>query len=249
MESTGPRAEMLGGATRAASADTSATVRMVLLAVGAVLMVVDLAVIFSWVPMEQSIGVLFLIFYFHVPLAWVGFLALAVVFVASIMYLWRGQQRWDALAHSSAEVGVLFISLVLITGSIWAKPANGVWWTWDPRLTTTLILWLIYVGYLMLRAYAPTPSQAARYSAVIGIVGFVDVPIVYFSAVWWRNIIHPVLYVGPVAEGSLDSRMVLALMFSLLTFTVLLVYMLWERLALRNAEDAVREMRYQERMT
>ncbi|MCL0044541.1 cytochrome c biogenesis protein, partial [Dehalococcoidia bacterium] len=153
----------------------------------------------------------------------------------------------DALAHSSAELGVLFISLVLISGSVWTKPANGVWWTWDPRLTTTLILWLIYVGYLMLRAYSPTPLQAARYSAVMGIVGFVDVPIVYFSAVWWKNIVHPVLYVGPLAEGSLDSQMAFGLMVSLITFTALLVYMLWERLSLHTTENALREIRYQER--
>lgn len=233
--------------SRASSWDVASTAKSVLLAVSGVLMLADLAVIFLVVPTEQSMGVLFLIFYFHVPLAWVSFLAFFITFCASILYLWKGQRRWDALGHSAAEIGVLFISLVLVTGSIWAKPANGVWWTWDPRLTTSLILWLMYVGYLMLRAYAPTPSLAARYSAVMGVVAFVDVPIVYFSAIWWQNLIHPVLYLGPAAEGSIDSRMVNGLMFSLLTFTLLFSYLLWERVSLRNAEDAVHGMRITER--
>ena len=248
-ESTESKPGPLGHAEGATSSEPKAKLGTALLLVAAVLIMADLALIFLWVPTEQSMGVLFLIFYFHVPLAWSSFLAFGIVFVASILYLWKRQRRWDALGHSAAEIGVLFTTLVLVTGATWAKPANGVWWTWDPRLTTTLILWLMYVGYLMLRAYAPTPSQAARYSAVMGIIAFIDVPIVYFSAVWWRNIIHPVLYVGPFAEGSLDQSMVWALMFSILTFTILLAYLLWERVALRNDEDAIQEMRYTERIT
>ena len=233
----------------AASTDIRVTLRSILLMVSAVLMMVDLVLIFLWVPTEQVMGVVQRIFYFHVPLAWVMFVAFFVVFIASVMYLWKGQRRWDALGHSAAEVGVVFATLMLISGAVWAKPVWGVWWTWSPRLTTSLILWLLYVGYLMLRAYAPTPSQAARYSAVMGIVGFIDVPIVYLSVVWWRNI-HPELMVGPGAEsGSLDGDMLVTLMYSLLTFTVLFAYLLWERLALRNDEDAVRAMRSTERTT
>lgn len=233
--------------SRVSSWDMASAAKAALLAVSGVMMLADLAVIFLLVPTEQSMGVLFLIFYFHVPLAWVAFLAFFITFCSSIMYLLKGQRRWDALGHSAAELGVLFTTLVLITGSIWAKPANGVWWTWDPRLTTSLILWLMYVGYLMLRAYAPTPSLAARYSAVMGVVAFVDVPIVYFSAIWWQNLIHPVLYLGPAAEGSMDPRMVRGLMFSLLTFTLLFSYLLWERVSLRRAEDAVQGMHITER--
>ncbi len=215
-----------------------------LLVISGVLMIADLANIFLGMPSERVTGNLFLIFYFHVPLALTSFLAFFVTFIASAMYLWKRDRRWDALGQASAEVGVLLISLVLITGSIWAKPANGVWWTWDPRLTTSLILWLIYIGYLMVRAYSPNPSQAARFGSVIGIVGFLDVPIVYFSAIWWRNAIHPNLYIGPLAEpGALDSRMLGGFMFSMLTFVVLLIYMLWERTSLRNQEDQVKALR------
>ncbi len=224
----------------------SETVRLALLLAGAVLMLVDLALIFLWVPMEQVMGQVQRIFYFHVPVAWVAFLAVFIVFLASILYLWRGQRRWDVLAHSSAEIGVLFTTLMLISGATWAKPVWGVWWTWDPRLTTSLIMWLIYVAYLMVRAYAPTPSQAARYSAVVGIIGFVDVPIVYFAVEWWRNI-HPDMVIGPLAEtGSLEGSMVVTLLFSMLTFTVLFAYLLWERIGLRNSEDALLSIRPQE---
>ena len=138
---------------------------------------------------------------------------------------------------------MLFATIVLTTGSIWARTAWGTWWTWEPRLITTVILWLIYVAYLMLRSYAPSRSQGAVYSAVVGIVGFVDVPIVYYSVVWWRSI-HPSPVVGPFAQsGALDSTMLLVLLFSFLTFLVLFAYLLLERLALRDAEDRVRGLR------
>ena len=227
-------------------------IRLALLLASGPLMLVNLVLIFLWVPTERVMGVVQRIFYFHVPVAWVAFLAFFIVFVASIVYLlfnhfgWKGQRRWDALGHSAVEIGVLFTTLMIITGATWAKPVWGVWWTWDPRLTTSLILWLLYVGYLMVRAYAPTPSQAARYSAVMGIIGFVDVPIVYFSVAWWRNI-HPEMVIGPLAEpGSLEGSMVVTLLFSLLTFTTLFGYLLWERVSLRNAEDTMRAMRLQE---
>ena len=229
--------------------EIAAMARLVLLLAAAVLVVADLALIFLWVPTEQVMGVVQRIMYFHVPLAWVGFLAFFVVFCASALYLWKGWRRMDALGHSAAEIGVLFTTLMLVTGATWAKPTWGVWWTWDPRLTTALLLWFLYVGYLMLRAYAPTPAQAARYSAAMGIIGFVDVPIVYFSVIWWRAV-HPGAVVGPAAEsGSLDGSMLFTLMFSLLTFTVLFSYMLWERFSLRNATDKVEALRYFERTT
>ena len=246
MESAEPKPQTYQPGTFASSQDARATVRLVLLAVSAVLMVANLALIFLWVPTEQVMGVVQRIFYFHVPVAWAGLLAPIVVFVASVLYLWKGQLRWDALAHSAGEMSVLFITLTLISGSTWAKIVWGVWWTWEPRLTTTLILWLMYVGYLMVRAYAPTPSQAARYSAVMGIVALIDVPIVYFSVNWWRGI-HPRVIGAGADPGGLDPDMRLVLMFSVLTFTVLFVYLLWERLALRNAEDALRATRTRER--
>ena len=209
-----------------------------------VLMVVNLFLIFMWAPTDAILGHVQRIFYFHVPIAWVAFLAFFIVFVSSILYLWTRSDRWDALAHSAAEIGVVFATLILITGAIWAKPVWGVWWTWEPRLTTSLILWLMYVGYLMLRAYAPNRSQGATYAAVLGIIGFIDVPIVYFAVDWWRAI-HPESVVGPLAEtGSLDSDMRAVLMFSLVTFTLLFAFLLKERVSLRTLEDSLRRARY-----
>jgi heme exporter protein C len=151
---------------------------------------------------------------------------------------------WDRLAHAAAEVGVVFVTLALITGIIWARPVWNTWWQWEPRLTTTLILWLIYVAYLMIRSYASNRTQGAIYSAVVGIVGFVDVPIVYYSVQWWRSI-HPSAVVGPLAEsGALPPIMQAILLFSFITFLVLFLYLLVERAALRRTEDQLRSLRF-----
>ena len=219
--------------------------RVAFLSLIAVLIVVDLYLIFMWAPPATSEHRFNLqrIFYFHVPIAWVSLLAFLVVFVGSILYLWKGSARWDALAHSAAEVGILFTTLVLITGILWAKGIWGQWWTWEPRLTTMLILWLIYVAYLMLRNYASNPTQGARFSAVLGIIGFIDVPIVYFAANWWRGL-HPQVVAGPLAQsGSLDSSMRGVLMFSMITFTLLFAFLLRERMSLGTMEDSITRLR------
>ncbi|MGH2755570.1 MAG: cytochrome c biogenesis protein, partial [Actinomycetota bacterium] len=119
------------------------------------------------------------IFYFHVPSAWVAYLAFAIVFIGSIAYLRTGARRWDLLAHGSAEIGVIFTSVVLITGPIWARPVWGTWWQWDARLTSALVMWLTYIGYLFLRNLAADRSESGRLAAVVGIIGFVNVPIVH----------------------------------------------------------------------
>jgi heme exporter protein C len=207
-------------------------------------MLADLYLIFLVAPTDSVLGQVQRIFYFHVPLAVLSFLSFFLVFVASVGYLIRRSQKLDSLAHASAEVGVIFVTLALITGVIWARPVWGVWWTWEPRLTTTLILWLIYVAYMMVRSYAPNRARGAVYAAVVGIIGFVDVPIVYYSVQWWRSI-HPSPVVGPLAEaGSLHPTMLAVLLFSFLAFLALFVYLVVERTALRNAEDAVRALRF-----
>ena len=214
-----------------------------LLVVTAALMLVDLYLIFQVAPTDSVLGDVQRIFYFHVPIAVVSFVAFFVVFVASIGFLVTRKSRWDSVAYAAAEVGVIFVSLALLTGIIWARPVWGVWWTWDPRLTTTLILWLIYVAYLMLRAYVPNKSQGALYAAGLGIIGFVDVPIVYYSVQWWRSI-HPSAVVGPLADaGALEPIMQLVLFFSLGVFLLLFLYLLLERMHLRNAEDRLAAMR------
>ncbi|MEK6710190.1 MAG: cytochrome c biogenesis protein CcsA [Nitrospinota bacterium] len=176
------------------------------------------------------------IFYVHVPAAWIAFFAFFLVFVFSVRYLiWR-RERDDIRAHACAEAGVVFATLVLITGPIWARPIWGVWWTWDPRLTTSLILWLIYVGYLMLRAYMTDPEPRARFCAVLGIVGFLDVPITHLSVLWWRTL-HP----GPVVLRSggmrdLPPSMHLALWSCLLAFTLLFFYFVRKRAAIERLQ-------------
>ncbi len=211
---------------------------------GAGLMLVDIYLIFMVAPTDSVLGHVQRVFYFHVPIAIMSFLAFLVVFVASLLYLFSRNERWDGLAHAAAEVGVVFVSLALITGVIWARPVWGAWWTWEPRLTTTLILWLIYVSYLMVRSYAPSRSQGALYASVVGIVGFVDVPIVYYSVQWWRSI-HPSAVVGPLAQtGALPPTMLAVLLFSFLTFLVLFLYLLLERRALKGLEDELRELRF-----
>ena len=163
------------------------------------------------------------IVYFHVPIAWCAFLAFFVVFIASIAYLRTSDPKWDRLGRASAEVGVIFTTLALITGAIWGYPIWGTWWTWDPKLTTTLILWFMYLAYLMVRSYAE-PPRGARYAAILGIVGFVDVPIVYLSSYWWRTL-HPQPVIGPLAEQQPSSSIVWVLLVSLLAFMVLYAFL------------------------
>ena len=183
------------------------------------------------------------IFYFHVPSAWVAYLGFAVVFVASIAYLRTGRRSWDLLAHSAAEVGVVFCTLVLITGPIWARPVWGTWWQWDARLTSALVLWLTYVGYLFLRSLATDPARVGRLAAVVGIVGFFNVPIVHFSVYWWRTL-HPS---GPtpadLASGSgLGGGELAAFFVSLGAFTLLFAWLLAMRVRLGHLSDAIDEL-------
>ena len=210
----------------------------------AAMMLANLYLIFMVAPTDSVLGHVQRVFYFHVPIAIMSFVAFLVVFIGSLGYLAKRTPKWDAIAHASAEVGVVLVTLALLTGIIWARPVWNTWWTWEPRLTTTLILWLIYVAYLMVRSYAPTQSKGAIYAAVVGIIGFVDVPIVYYSVVWWRSI-HPSPVVGPFAQAdSLERSMSLILLFSFITFLFFFAYMVVERIELRRAEDALGHIRF-----
>ena len=210
----------------------------------AAMMVADLYLIFMVAPTDSVLGHVQRVFYFHVPIAIMSFVAFLVVFLGSLGYLVRRTPKWDAVAHASAEVGVVFVTLALLTGIIWARPVWNTWWTWEPRLTTTLILWLIYVAYLMVRSYAPTQSKGAVYAAAVGIIGFIDVPIVYYSVVWWRSI-HPSPVVGPFAQSdALETSMSLILLFSLITFLFFFAYMVVERIELHRAEEALGKIRF-----
>ena len=176
------------------------------------------------VPREKTMGDIQRIFYFHMPSAWIALgPAFTVVFALSIAYLVTGKMVFDRWAAASAEIGVMFTTITLITGPLWARPVWGVYWTWEPRLTTTLVLWFIYVGYLLLRSIAGEGARRARLAAVYGIVGWIDVPIVFFSIWWWRTI-HPRLLSG--SGFDMDSRMFAGLMVSLVAFTLFYVYLL-----------------------
>ncbi len=207
----------------------------------ALALVVSLYLVFVYAPTERTMGDIQRMFYWHVATAWNAFLAFFVVFVMSLLYLFTGSRRWDIVAVSSAEIGVMFTTLVLITGPLWARPVWGIWWTWDARLTTTLILWFIYVAYLVLRAAVEGREQQARFAAVFGIIGFVDVPIVYMSIHWWRGQ-HPEAVIT-TSGISLSPEMLVALIFSVLTFTALYAYLLLQRIAAERLADEVGKLK------
>lgn len=192
---------------------------------------------------DEMGGQLQRIFYFHVPAAWVGYLAFAIVFVASIAYLRTSARRWDIVAHAAAEIGVVFTTLVLITGPIWARPVWGTFWQWDARLTSALVMWLTYLGYLFLRWLAEDPSRAGRLAAVVGIVGFVNVPIVHFSVLWWRTLHPSGGDPADLAEGSgLEGPELLTFFTSLIAFTLLFSWLLALRVRLGRIAERVEEL-------
>jgi len=198
-----------------------------------------------WAPTEAVMGEVQRIFYFHMPSAWIALgPSFTVVFICSIVYLVKKDLRYDRVAGASAELGVMFTTITLLTGPLWAKPIWGAYWTWDPRLTTTLVLWFIFVAYLMLRSSTSEGHKRARLSAVFGIVGWIDVPIVFMSIRWWRTI-HPTLVSG---EGmSMDASMQAVLMFSLFAFSLLYAFLLVVRvrqLDLSSRLDKLRQQLY-----
>jgi heme exporter protein C len=178
-------------------------------------------------PTEATMGDVQRIFYYHLPSAWVAFLLFFVNFLASVWYLIRRNVGADALALASAEVGVSFCTIVLITGPIWARPIWGIWWTWDARLTSTLVLWLIYVSYLVLRHYA-SGGQVPVLAAALGIFGFVDVPIVYMAIRWFRTQ-HPQPVIGGGQGSGLDPTMWHAVLWNLAGFAMLALMFVWVR--------------------
>jgi heme exporter protein C len=200
-----------------------------------------------WSPPDVDQGNVMRILYLHVPTIWTAYLAYFLVLVASVLYLWKRDLKWDRLAGSAAELGVLLTALTLAVGSVWAKPVWGVWWTWDPRLTTTAILFVIYAGYLMLRTMALDPISRAKQSAVVGIIGFIDIPIVHMSVLWWRSLhqVPTVLQPG-LSNPPMDARMEVALFVNVVAFTVLFVFLLGQRLKLARLEQCRDEVLWEE---
>jgi heme exporter protein C len=190
-------------------------------------------------PTEATMGDVQRIFYYHVPSAWTAFLLFLINFVASVIYLIRRNPKADILALVSAEVGVVFCTVVLITVPIWARPVWGIWWTWDLRLTLTLVLWLIYVSYLVLRRFS-TSSQTPKLAAVVAILGALDVPLVYFS-IWFFRTQHPSPVIG--GGGSLDPRMAHVLLINWAAFSCLAWLLCWTRYRLEAVTREVEESR------
>jgi len=191
---------------------------------------------FVWVyaPIEATMGLVQKIFYPHIAMAWWCLISFFVVFVASVAYLLRRSPGADRLAGAAAEVGVLFAGLTLILGSTWGKAAWGVWWTWDPRLTTTLVMWFVYCGYLVLRASGLGRERGPMVCAVVGVVAFLDVPLVFLSARMWRSI-HPAVFKRE--GGGLEPEMLAAMFACLIAFGLLWLVLVGLRLRLSRAED------------
>ena len=186
-------------------------------------------------PEERVMGAAQKIYYFHVPAAMVTYAAVFVMLLGSLGYLWTRQRGWDHLSRSATEIGVLFCTIVLITGPIWAKPAWGTWWTWEARLTSTLILWLLLVAALMVRGYAEDRELGARLAAVIGIVAALDVPIIHKAVEWWRGQ-HPVIF-APDKRDALHPLMREAWLWNITVFFLLFFLLLALRYRLAQLED------------
>src|SRR5271154_3457886 len=209
--------------------------------VGAVVLLLVVAAAYASfyiAPEERTMRVLQRIFYIHAASAWAGMTAFFICFVANLLYVWRRQEKWDALGVSCAEVGLAFTTVVLITGPIWAKPAWGIYWTWDARLTSTFILWLLYVSYLLLRTLVEEPDRRALLSALFGIFAFIDVPLVFGAIRWWRTQ-HP----SPVVMGGpgsgLDPTMSKTLFFSGFAMCMLMSWLISERYVLEKMKHDV----------
>lgn len=181
------------------------------------------------------------IIYFHVPSAWLSMLAFGVTMIGSIGYLITSKRRWDSLALSSAELGLVFTMAATASGSIWAKPAWNVWWTWDPRLTTYTIVFLLFVAYFMLRSAMEDPARRARFAAVYGIFAFISVPITFMSIRWWRTI-HPVLIDSKDGFG-LGPGMMTSFFIALAAFTLLYAALLWHRYRLEQLREQVEALK------
>lgn len=196
---------------------------------------IALATALLGVPADATQGDVQRIMYIHVPSAWLAYLAFFVTMAAGLGYLVRRDPRLDRVAVSSAEIGVVFTGLAIATGAIWGRPTWGRWWDWDPRLTTTAVLFLVYVGYLLLRSVVADPDRRARVAAVIGLVGFLNVPIVHFSVVWWRSLHQPPTVIRP-GDPSIDPLLLAQLLYSVVAFTLLYLWLLGQRVALERLE-------------
>jgi heme exporter protein C len=211
-------------------------------------MLVALYFIFIFADEEKTMGAAQKIFYFHVSSAWLAFMAFFVTFVFSILFLIKRKRIFDTYAYVSAEIGVVFTIIVLTTGPIWAKSSWNTWWVWEPRLITTLILFFIYIAYIMIRQMDGVWEKKSRLSAVFGIIGFVDVPIVFFAIRWWQTKLHPIVFgEGPSQKGEgIAPTMLVALFVTLAAFTIFYSYLLTKGVSFENMRIKVNQ--YKEKL-
>jgi len=216
----------------------SSTVWSLVLFTTLALFAASLYAIFIVAPVEQQMGIVQKIFYFHVPSAYAMYIGFGVSALGSAVYLLKRDPRWDAIGVAGAEVGMLFCSIVLLTGPLWARKAWGVWWTWDPRLTTTLLVGMIFAAYLALRSMGDAGEVEKRFAAGLALFGLVDLPLIHYSVQRWRGV-HPTVITGK--GGGLESEMYWALGLSFLAFTGLAVLLIWARASMeRQREEAAR---------
>jgi heme exporter protein C len=202
--------------------------------------------VFAYAPLEKVMGAVQKVFYFHVSAGWVGMLGFLAAVVAGIAYLTTRKSSWDLVGMGAIEIGLTFMLINIITGSIWARPIWNTWWTWDPRLTTATIMELVYAAYLMLRSAIEDPERRARFGAVYAIVGFISVPLTFFSIRIYRTI-HPVVIGGsdPTATGAFSMTPAMGLTFaiSLVAFSFLFASLLWHRIRLGELAQRVEHLR------
>ena len=212
----------------------------------AILFVIAVGMVFFYAPLEATMGQVQRVFYFHVATAWVGMLGFLAAAIVGVIYLVRKERRWDTAGLAAIEISLVFFFIAIVSGSIWARPSWGTWWTWDPRLTTATIVELVYAAYLMLRSGIEDPDRRARFGAVYSILGFVSVPLTFASIRLLRTI-HPVVIGGgsSAAEGefSMTPKMLQTFLFSLLTFSVIFADLLWHRVRLGRLADKVEQLR------
>jgi heme exporter protein C len=214
------------------------TKRILLGVVATALLIIAAYANFYVAPNERTMGVIQRIFYFHAATAWAGEMVFFVCFLANLLYVWKREQKYDWLGVTCAEVGLACITIVLITGPIWAKPVWGIYWTWDARLTSTFVLWLLYVSYLLLRTLIEEPSRRALLSALFGIFAFLDVPLVFFSIRWWRTQ-HPAPVIMGGQGSGLDPTMQKVFFFNVLVMHVFCVFLIVERYILEKLRNDV----------
>jgi heme exporter protein C len=212
----------------------------------AVLLVAATGMVFLYAPMEMVMGMVQKVFYFHVSTAWVGMLGFLVAAVAGGIYLKTADSKWDVVGLAAVEIAMVFMLIAVVSGSIWARPIWNTWWTWDPRLTTVTIMELIYAAYLMLRQGVEDPERRARFGAVYAIIGFISVPITFFSIRIFRTI-HPVVIganqAGATGAFDMTPRMLQTFMFSLFVFSVIFVDLLWHRIRLGHLAEKVEQLK------